>query len=284
MNSIEEAYSSIAANMKIAAGGESWHRLELHAYIFANMVRSEFMVSFADEVDETKYVKSIIGPCTFIRDHLLHTTGRRIWGLTFTLYPDNRFDIAYNYDKPADYDDSEDPISLAEVQKRLEDSGIQTTVEASLDTPEPRFLATALARLQTCTAENSQRWGLGTESSWHLDMNAGLLQLNFADGRELHFPVQVIGTYNRRDDTFLWGWDHPSVPEPLRRAAQHVRAYGAREGFDRFTTRTLSCSENDAWDFTAAAAQLDGVTGAYRGDAGGAWIYMTFNARVLQAR
>lgn len=217
-----------------------------------------------------------------LRDHLLQTTGQRIYGLTFTLTPDGKFTIDYDYERPVDYDDSEETISLEEALGSLAQTDIAANLSDADNAPERRFLAAALARLQANTAEHA-RWGLGSETRWNLDMNAGALQLAFSDGRELRFPVQIIGTYNRQDGTFLWGWDHPSVPEPLRRAARRMREYGEREGFERFTTRTLACTENDAWEFTAAAAQLDGVTGAYRGDAGGAWVYMTFDAYAASA-
>ncbi len=49
-----------------------------------------------------------------LRDHLLQTTGQRIYGLSFTLYPDGKFSLDYDYERPADYDDSEDTISLDE--------------------------------------------------------------------------------------------------------------------------------------------------------------------------
>jgi hypothetical protein len=100
---------------------------------------------------------------------------------------------------------------------------------------------------------------LGTETQWNLEMDAGTLRFAFADGRVLTAPVQVIGTYNTSSGTFLWGWDHPSVPEPLRRAAQRVHDYGQAHGIAAFTTRSTTCSESDAW-----------------GDAGGTWVYMVF--------
>lgn len=212
---------------------------------------------------------------TYLRDDLLQTTGNRIWGLTFTLYPDGKFNIDYDYEKPEDYDDSDDAISLAQAQASLAKTGIPVSLE-NVGTPEQKFLADALTRLQTWSAKHTAAWGLGTETQWNLDMNAGQLRLSFADDREMDFPVQVIGTYNTRNGSFMWGWDHPSVPEPLRRAARQVRDYGEEHAVERFTTRTIVCSEADAWDITAAAAQLDDVTGAYRGNADGTWVYMTF--------
>lgn len=56
-----------------------------------------------------------------IRDEHLRTTGRRIWGLTFTLYPDGKYHIEYDYQKPADYeDDPADTIDGDEINQRLQ--------------------------------------------------------------------------------------------------------------------------------------------------------------------
>jgi hypothetical protein len=112
-------------------------------------------------------------------------------------------------------------------------------------------------------------------------MNVGTLLFSFANGHVLMPPVQVVGTYNTKNGTFLWGWDHPSVPQPLRRAAQRVHDYGVEYGLERFTSRSIECTQDQAWEFAAAAAKLDSAAGAYRGDASGTWVYMTFGVPVV---
>lgn len=47
----------------------------------------------------------------YLRDNLLATTGQRIWGLTFTLYPDGKFNIEYDYNKPEGYEETGETIS-----------------------------------------------------------------------------------------------------------------------------------------------------------------------------
>lgn len=146
MNSVEDAYSSISESMVTAAEVDGWCRLELHATLYTTMVRSKFVVILAGGVDETKYVTSIIDACIFLRDHLLKTTGQRIYGLTFTLTPDGKFTLDYDYERPADYDDSGETISLEEALGSLGQAGI-TANPAEDDTPEHRFLAAAVTRL-----------------------------------------------------------------------------------------------------------------------------------------
>lgn len=280
MNNTNEILETIASTLAGGASAE-WKCILLETKILARNCSRMSMTENRDAESlsmdyEMSAIFQINDAVINLRDDLLQTTGQRIWGLTFTLYPDGKFSIDYDYEKPEDYDDSDDAISLAQAQASLAESGIPVSLENVGKTPEQQFLADALTRLQTWSAKHTATWGLGTETQWNLDMNAGQLRLSFADGREMDCPVQVIGTYNTRNGSFLWGWDHPSVPEPLRRAARQVRDYGEKHAIERFTTRTIVCSEADAWDITAAAAQLDDVTGAYRGDAGGTWVYMTF--------
>jgi uncharacterized protein DUF6882 len=77
-------------------------------------------------------------------------------------------------------------------------------------------------------------------------------------------PIQVIGTYNPADGTFLWGWDHPSVPHPLREHAQLARAWGRENGLASFTERSVRCDESEAWRFAAVANRLASSNGVYR--------------------
>ena len=209
-----------------------------------------------------------------IRDEHLRSTGKRIWGLTFTLYPDGKYDIAYVYNKPDDYQDSEEAASASDSTPAADLLGGLVDPPSAL--ADSTFQQQALQSLQTQTANNSKAWGLGTETQWNLEMDTGTLRFTFADGRVLVAPVQVVGTYNSTNGTFLWGWDHPSVPEPLRRAAQRVHDYGEAHGIEAFTTRSTTCRESDAWGYAAVAAKLDEAGGAYRGDAGGTWVYMVF--------
>ncbi len=94
--------------------------------------------------------------------------------------------------------------------------------------------------------------------------------------------MQIVGTYNTEDGTFLWGWDHPSVQEPLREHAKLAKKFGEEHNLPDYTNRIVECSEDDAWKFTAVAARLGNANGAYRGPAGTALVYMTFGEIKLE--
>ena len=105
---------------------------------------------------------------------------------------------------------------------------------------------------------------LGDEPGhFEVDMDAGSIAFTDAS-RVVTAPIQVIGTYNTLDGTFLWAWDHPFIPEALAIDAQVVRTFGRRHQLPLYTTRMVECTEGDAWGFTAVALYLSGAQAAYR--------------------
>ncbi len=111
---------------------------------------------------------------------------------------------------------------------------------------------------------------------WDADLEAGTITFTNTRGWTIVAPVQVIGTRNTADGSFLWGWDHPSVPEPLAADARRVFDFGQAQGLEALTTRKIAAEEDDAWAFTALALHLSGANGLYRGPSGGTHVYMTF--------
>ncbi|WP_437879710.1 DUF6882 domain-containing protein [Pseudomonas sp. LRF_L74] len=144
-----------------------------------------------------------------------------------------------------------------------------------------QFIDAAREGLALQTSANTAAWHLGEEENWAADLDAGTLVFTFANGTTATAPIQVVGTYNQDDGTFLWGWDHPSVPEPLRTHAQLAKAWGQQNGVADFTTRQVECSEDEAWSFAAVANRLGGGNGVYRGPAGSTLVFMTLGTVTL---
>ena len=48
---------------------------------------------------------NIFSSILFLRDQILAETGKRIWGLTFTLYPDGKYEIEYDYNVPEGFNE-----------------------------------------------------------------------------------------------------------------------------------------------------------------------------------
>lgn len=148
--------------------------------------------------------------------------------------------------------------------------------EAPLAEPELSF-ARAVDLIETQNAFHDQTWRQST-ARWDADLEAGTITFTNDRGWVVTAPVQVVGTYNRKDGTFLWGWDHPSIPEPARVAAQAVQAFGVTHDLKVLTTRKVPMTEEEAWYMTALANYLWKGQGAYRGPTNGdtTLVYMTF--------
>ncbi|QDQ80500.1 DUF6882 domain-containing protein [Paraburkholderia megapolitana] len=137
-------------------------------------------------------------------------------------------------------------------------------------------------QMRTQTAINM--WGLDT-AAWNADLDAGTITFtNDEKGLVVTAPVQVVGTYNTEDGTWLWGWDHPSVSEPLGEHARRVRDFGERYGLNALTTRKIEASKADAWGFTALACHLGGGQGGYSGPDGPALVFMTYGAVTISKK
>ena len=155
-------------------------------------------------------------------------------------------------------------------------SAAGTTGMADQRVAEPADLVFARAESETALKTHLFQSIFGDEHyDWDVDLVAGVITFTSAT-KVVSAPVQVIGTYNTLDRTFLWGWDHPSVPEPLGADARLAREFGRRQDLPLFTTRKVECSEDQAWAFTAVALYLSGAQGAYRAPYGTTMVFMTF--------
>lgn len=139
-----------------------------------------------------------------------------------------------------------------------------------------RSMAELDLKQQAC----AELFGIGKADRWNVDLEAGVISFTIAE-RIASAPVQVIGTMNTRDGTWLWGWDHPSVMGAIGDAARLCQAFGKEHRLAQFTTRKIECTEDEAWRFTAVALHLSEGVGAYRGPSGGTLVFMTFGAVTL---
>ena len=142
------------------------------------------------------------------------------------------------------------------------------------DDPD-RSLDASIHYLDALTNAHSQLWHMD-RSSWAADLETGIITFTNHLGWVITAPVQVVGTLNTANGSWLWGWDHPSVPAPVAQHAQLVHDFGVAHDLEAFTVRMIDASEEDAWQFAALAAYLTKAQGAYRGPAGDTMIFMTF--------
>jgi hypothetical protein len=136
------------------------------------------------------------------------------------------------------------------------------------------MLPRAREELGHVTGIHSGLFGLD-RADWNIDLEAGFIAFEALGLPRATAPIQVVGTRDPEEESWLWGWDHPSVPTSLRAAAIACRDYGRRWGREEFLARKVSCSAALAWDFTAVARRLIGHEGAYCAPAG-AEVFITY--------
>lgn len=114
-------------------------------------------------------------------------------------------------------------------------------------------------------------------STWELKQDTGMLKFMQKNGIQASAKVQIIGTYNTEDETWLWAWDHPSIADELKKDSKVLYEFGKSHNISCMTTRKILCQESDCWEFTALACKLCNSQGAYRGPAGTVLVFMTFD-------
>ena len=160
-------------------------------------------------------------------------------------------------------------ISPPEPLESAEPSGLRMSEEPNL------ALEWALEELEEKNQFHIETWQLD-ESDWAVDLDRGVIEFSNDKGWLITAPVQVIGTHDTRDGTFMWGWDHPSVPARSAQAAKRLKEYADMHGLTEITTQLGVLSEERAWQLTALADYLSESNGAYRGPVGTTNVYMTF--------
>lgn len=128
---VEDAYNQLANAILEFAGSAQWDVAGAKTSIWNRMTQSSYWRKCGDKVVENDRFPSfeIEGEASraalYLRDNLLQTTGQRIWCLTFTLYPDGKFNIEYDYNKPEGYEESDETISLDEALRGLKNLGVK---------------------------------------------------------------------------------------------------------------------------------------------------------------
>lgn len=144
------------------------------------------------------------------------------------------------------------------------------------------FIEGSVEGLRIQTESHDATWGISEAATWDVDQDAGVISWIFADGKRAVAPVQIIGTYNPSDGSFMWGWDHPSIYPALQESARLVRQFGEKHQIANFTQQKITISgESEAWEFVAIANRLAKSNGGYRADSGGPIVFMTFGEITL---
>ena len=132
MELLTNAYKKISQYCLSFVDDRTWDKIVVTFKILNGMSSArQYYVSEGIEYKKGGFTKNPdavwegLDAAKFLKDHMLKLTGDRIWGLTFTLYPTGKFEIEYDYDKPEDYDDSDETITGEEINQSLYDLGFR---------------------------------------------------------------------------------------------------------------------------------------------------------------
>lgn len=126
MNTVEDAYNEFGRSIIDFISGRDWDSASCFCRIYDKMASSSWYLEHKGQRNSQSlgWGNSTIDTgkaSLFLRDNLLKTTGERIWGLTFTLYPDGKFNIEYDYNKPEGYEETDEVITGDEINRSLTD-------------------------------------------------------------------------------------------------------------------------------------------------------------------
>jgi hypothetical protein len=128
-------------------------------------------------------------------------------------------------------------------------------------------------RLQTEAHQGT--WHFGDSERWDFSQDTGELVFTFPD-TIARAEAQIIGSFDSREGSWMWGWANTSIADTLTRDSVRVRDYGEQHRIRRLTTPIWSGEETDGWHMAALANRLCETNGVYRGPAGTTFVFFTF--------
>lgn len=121
MHTVEEAYQKLASYILAFVGDRKWESAGCTLSVYSKMASGyQWLISGGVKDESGGFERNGgalwegLDAALFLRDNLLKTTGRRVWAIAFTLYPNGKFHIEYDYQKPDGYEETDEVIGAAE--------------------------------------------------------------------------------------------------------------------------------------------------------------------------
>lgn len=108
MNNLEDAYGILAAALLEFAGDDGWLIAGSKTTVLQQMTQTSYWRG-----EGGRHIENDRFPCAdaawlasdaalYIRDQMMNSEATRIWGFALVLYPTGKFNIEFDYTKPAD--------------------------------------------------------------------------------------------------------------------------------------------------------------------------------------
>lgn len=120
------------------------------------------------------------------------------------------------------------------------------------------------------------------ELNWGVNMAEGTISF----GTELHFPMQVLGSFSHASETWLWAWanQQSNIPENLLKQATALKNYGEKNGIDLLMNSEFDAQVNDLHLIGMVASGMFDSSAYYLANYGQGTLVVTFNAKVIDAQ
>lgn len=155
----------------------------------------------------------------------------------------------------------------------------------SIPTDHAGLVERSMVHVSTLQAFHSETWHMDEADDASVDLVAGRITWTLPE-RMVTAPVELLGTWSPADQTFLWGWEHPSAPPGTAVAAAATRDFAIEHGIGQLSTAKVVCPFDDTWPLVAPAVLIGDLQGIYRMETapGGAWAFLGFGTVSMSAR
>lgn len=101
--------NNLADILKKKLDDKIWDKFELNVVVYNENCQIQTELTYKKSIKFFEFdinsVFELNDYIIFLRDTILKETGKRIWGLTFTLYPDGAYEIQYDYNVPEGFNE-----------------------------------------------------------------------------------------------------------------------------------------------------------------------------------
>lgn len=118
--------------------------------------------------------------------------------------------------------------------------------------------------LKTRMAGSELAQRLGDVSDYRLNLKKGRISFVFDGAPDVAADAQVVGTYSD-DGSWMWGWGHPDVPQPMQQAAWAVQQFGERQEIEDLLSRGGPIDATRLAEFQAICAYISDADGVFMG-------------------
>ena len=145
-------------------------------------------------------------------------------------------------------------------------TGLPFDFDAPLSPEADAFLAAATAEFNPKQEALNRNWRFDQHQHWGFEQESGLLKLEFADGAELHFDGQLLGSYSAGQSSWEWAWNNPWVEPAMARDCQLVKEVGEKFDIDYLQAGLIPLPDGQFVSYLSAIGlKATDSVGTYRG-------------------